>query len=173
MTVKQSSKANDMIVHLSQFLRYSLYNDPIQMVSVEQEVDAIKLYLNIEQTRFGDRLELEFDIDPDCQKIELPSLILQPLVENAVKYAVAPMEAGGKISVCARLDEGFLVVDVTDTGPGINLPRQKVKSAGVGIRNTIDRLTEFYGDNYQLDLDNCPDVGLRVRMKIPTEKVTR
>jgi len=81
VTVKDTSKANDMIVQLSQFLRYSLYNDPIHMVSMEQEVDAVKLYLNIEQTRFGDRLGLEFDIASGCEKVKVPSLILQPLVD--------------------------------------------------------------------------------------------
>ena len=171
--VKDSSKANAMIVQLSQFLRYSLYNDPIHMVSVAQEVDAVKLYLNIEQTRFGDRLGLEFDIASDCEKIKVPSLILQPLVENAVKYAVAPMEAGGKVSVFARLEGSFLVIDVIDTGPGISFPEKKVKSSGVGIRNTIDRLKEFYGDDYELRLDNSPDGGLRVRVKMPMGKVTK
>jgi len=171
--VKKSSTANSMIVQLSDFLRYSLDNDPIQRVSLEQELDALKMYLNIEQTRFGDRLQLEFDIQPEANVVLVPSLILQPLIENAIKYAVAPMEAGGKLTIAARLNAGFLEVDIADTGPGLENLAVEQNSVGVGLRNTIDRLHEFYGDNYKFRLEHASPSGLKVCMRLPLEKQSK
>ena len=171
--VKKSSTANSMIVQLSDFLRYSLDNDPIKRVSLEQELDALKMYLNIEQTRFGDRLKLEFDIQPEANVVLVPSLILQPLIENAIKYAVAPMEAGGKLTIAARLNAGFLEVDIADTGPGLENLAVEQNSVGVGLRNTIDRLHEFYGDNYKFRLEHASPSGLKVCMRLPLEKQSK
>lgn len=171
--VKKSSTANSMIVQLSDFLRYSLDNDPIKRVSLEQELDALKMYLNIEQTRFGDRLQLEFDIQPEANAVLVPSLILQPLIENAIKYAVAPMEAGGKLTIAARLNAGFLEVDIADTGPGLENLAVEQNSVGVGLRNTIDRLHEFYGENYKFRLEHASPSGLKVCMRLPLEKQSK
>ena len=171
--VKKSSTANSMIVQLSDFLRYSLDNDPIKRVSLEQELDALKMYLNIEQTRFGDRLQLEFDIQPEANVVLVPSLILQPLIENAIKYAVAPMEAGGKLTIAAMLNAGFLEVDIADTGPGLENLAVEQNSVGVGLRNTIDRLHEFYGDNYKFRLEHASPSGLKVCMRLPLEKQSK
>ena len=170
--IKQSTKANSMIVQLSQFLRYSLDNDPIQRVSLQQELDALKLYLNIEQTRFGDRLTLNFDIDPECDPIPIPSLILQPLVENAIKHGIAPSETGGTLSVRARLDGAFMIIEIVDTGPGAtktNVATNRQTSSGVGLRNTRDRLQAFYGDSYEFNLESAVDGGFRVEMKLPLD----
>lgn len=171
--VKKSSTANSMIVQLSDFLRYSLDNDPIKRVSLEQELDALKMYLNIEQTRFCDRLQLEFDIQSEANAVLVPSLILQPLIENAIKYAVAPMEAGGKLTIAARLNAGFLEVDIADTGPGLENLAVEQNSVGVGLRNTIDRLHEFYGDNYKFRLEHASPSGLKVCMRLPLEKQSK
>ena len=168
--IKKSSTANSMIVQLSDFLRYSLDNDPIKRVSLEQELDALRLYLNIEQTRFGDRLELEFDIQPEASTVLVPSLILQPLIENAIKYAIAPSEAGGKLVIAARLDGEFVEVEVTDTGPGLENYQIEPDAVGVGLRNTIDRLHEFYGDNYKFRLERAKPSGLNVYMRMPLDK---
>lgn len=168
--IKQSTKANSMIVQLSQFLRYSLDNDPIQMVSLQQELDALKLYLNIEQTRFGDRLTLNFDIQPECDHIPIPSLILQPLVENAIKHGIAPSETGGTLSVRATLDNSFMVIQIADTGPGAtktNVAANRQSSSGIGLRNTRDRLQAFYGDRYEFNLESAVDGGFKVEMKLP------
>ena len=171
--VKQSSKAHDVIVQLSNFLRYSLDNDPIQMVSVDEELNALKLYLDIEQTRFGERLALEFAIQPECRMISVPSLILQPLVENAIKHAIAPSETGGKISVLASVQDSFLVIDVVDTGPGIDVLHAENKRIGIGLKNTVERLREFYNDDYELQMENCATGGLRVTLKMPVDKTTK
>jgi sensor histidine kinase YesM len=171
--IKKSSTANSMIVQLSDFLRYSLDNDPIKRVSLEQELDALKLYLNIEQTRFADRLELEFDIQPEANAALVPSLILQPLIENAIKYAVAPMEAGGKLTIAAKLDGEFIEIQVADTGPGLENLAVDQNSVGVGLRNTIDRLHEFYGDSYSFQLEHADPSGLKVCMRLPLKKQTK
>ena len=158
-------QANKMIVQLSRFLRYSLDNDPLQMVPFSQEIEALQLYLRIEQTRFSDRLEVEIEIDPDTRSIPVPSLLLQPLVENAIKYAIAVSETGGKITVHSSLESGYLLVELMDTGPGMNSSDSET-ATGVGLRNTQERLKTMYGDDYALKLENL-NPGLRVKMQIP------
>jgi LytS/YehU family sensor histidine kinase len=165
------SRANGMIVQLSNFLRHSLYSDPVRRVTLQEELDAVHLYLNIEQERFRDRLELHFDIAEEAKKIKVPSLILQPLVENAIKYAVAPVEEGGKISIVAVRDNDYLILELSDTGPGItNWSGKEAPKLGVGLRNTIDRLHAFYGEEYEFKIENKSDRGTLVQMKIPLEK---
>ena len=168
--IKKTSMANSMIVQLSDFLRYSLDTDPVKRVSLEKELEALKLYLNIEKTRFGDRLEMKFDIEPSAINVLVPSLILQPLIENAVKYAIAPTETGGVISISARLDGQHLVVEIADTGPGIKDVTDELQSRGIGLRNTVDRLQEFYGDSYSFKLERAEPQGLKVYLRLPLEK---
>lgn len=168
--IKKTSMANSMIVQLSDFLRYSLDTDPVNRVSLEKELEALKLYLNIEKTRFGDRLEMKFDIEPPANNVLVPSLILQPLIENAVKYAIAPTETGGVISISARLDGQHLVVEIADTGPGIKDVTDELQSRGIGLRNTVDRLQEFYGDSYSFKLERAEPQGLKVYLRLPLEK---
>ena len=168
--IKKTSMANSMIVQLSDFLRYSLDTDPVKRVSLEKELEALKLYLNIEKTRFGDRLEMKFDIEPSANNVLVPSLILQPLIENAVKYAIVPTETGGVISISARLDGQHLVVEIADTGPGIKDVTDELQSRGIGLRNTVDRLQEFYGDSYSFKLERAEPQGLKVYLRLPLEK---
>ena len=168
---RKESTANAMIMQLSSFLRYSLENDPIERVTLEQEVDALKLYLNIEQTRFSDRLTMQFDIDPTANKVKIPSLLLQPLVENAIKYAIAPAEEGGKITVRAWLVGDHLNIEVSDNGPGIDADNQNlVHGAGIGLKNTLDRLNAFYADNYVFEPRCSEEGGLTIHMSLPLEK---
>jgi len=168
---RNAANANTMIVQLSSFLRYSLDNDPVRRVTLEQEVEALKLYLNIEKTRFAERLELDFDIDPAAHDVKIPSLLLQPLVENAIKYAIAPAENGGKIMVAAKLDGEHLIIEVSDTGPGIQDGNQAIASgAGIGLKNTIDRLTAFYGENHVFELRRPDAGGLKIYIRLPLKK---
>ncbi|MGB0473270.1 MAG: sensor histidine kinase [Porticoccaceae bacterium] len=167
--VKESNKAHEMIVQLSKFLRYSLDNDPVHKVSLRQEIEATRQYLNIERTRFGSRLRLNFDVPAQLESVDVPSLILQPLVENAIKYGIAPYESGGQISIIARTEGPYLFIEVIDTGPGIKGEKISIKSAGIGLTNTDERLKQFYGDDYELRLENTADGGLCVTLKIPNE----
>lgn len=173
VTAKELSRAGTMIVQLSNFLRYSLDNDPVRRVTLKEEIDALKLYLNIEQTRFAERLALDFAIDTSAEVVRIPSLLLQPLAENAIKYAVAPMEEGGKISVSAELDKDYVCIEMLDSGPGIKAEDQSLEGVGIGLRNTVDRLHEFYGDNYTFNLESAASGGLRVFMRLPLEKQVR
>jgi two-component system LytT family sensor kinase len=170
---RSSANANTMIMQLSNFLRYSLENDPIKRVTLEEEVRALRLYLDIEKTRFADRLELEFDVDPAAHGIKIPSLLLQPLVENAIKYAIAPAEKGGKISVFSKLDGEHLVIEVKDTGAGIAGDHHSMVSGpGIGLKNTVDRLSAFYGDNYVFELRGPNASGMTIYIRLPLEKQT-
>lgn len=167
---KEVKKANGMIVQLSNFLRHSLSSDPIRRVTLKEELDAVHLYLSIEQARFGRRLGLLFDISEDAEHVKVPSLILQPLVENAIKYGVAPFEDGGKITLCATKDEENLILELSDTGPGMTGHSKDIPTHGVGLRNTRERLYAFYGDSYEFNIENKSGKETIVRMKIPLEK---
>ena len=170
---QSTANANTMIMQLSNFLRYSLENDPIKRVTLEQEVTALKLYLDIEKTRFADRLELAFDVDVEAHDVKIPSLLLQPLVENAIKYAIAPAEKGGKISVFAKLDGEHLIIEVTDTGAGLDGDKHTMTSGpGIGLKNTVDRLSACYGDNYIFELRSPDSGGMTIYIRLPLEKQT-
>ena len=117
--LKQTERANAMLSRLSSFLRYTLANEPTARVPLAQEVETLKLYLEIERMRFEDRLRPSFDIDPRVTRARLPSLLLQPLVENAIKYAVTPQEEGAEIKISAQQVGNRVQITVSDTGPGL------------------------------------------------------
>ena len=157
-----------MVAKLSQFLRYSLDKDPLQMVDLSHEVNAMKLYLEIEQVRFDDRLSVQFDISSEAQVALVPSMLLQPLVENSIKYAVANQVNGGKITILARIFTGDLLLEVIDDGPGLNLKQGETpKFKGVGLANTIERLQELYGDRHSCKFLPVLPHGLKIEIRIP------
>lgn len=161
-------KANKMITQLGHFLRYSLDSDPAVKISLEQEVEALMLYLDIERARFGERLTLEFDIDEQAGLAMVPSLLLQPLAENSIKYAVAANEEGGTIRLKARVRQDELQLEFTDTGPGteIDTPKPR-KGRRVGLHNTLQRLKTLYDDAYVFDISLRQSGGLRIDISIP------
>ncbi len=166
--LKHTDRANAMLSRLSSFLRYSLVGEPTQLVTIEQEIEALKLYLDIEKMRFEDRLRSSFDIEPLAKVALLPSLLLQPLVENAVKYAVTTMEEGADIRIGARQVDGKVIITVSDSGPGLGskVPRS-AKSTGVGLANIRERLEQSYGDHFRFDLRPNLPTGLMVVIEIP------
>ena len=171
MLDQNTGLANTMLTRLSRFLRYSLDNDPMQKVTVATEVEALKLYLDIEKVRFEERLQLYFDIDPPARSALMPSLLLQPLVENSIKYAVAVAIDGGSISVSALVTGDQLVLSVADDGPGLdNRPGQGGKSGGVGLKNCRERLREIYGKEQSFLLGTTEPHGLTVTVRIPLER---
>ena len=166
--LKQTERANAMLSRLSSFLRYTLANEPTAHVTVRQEVDQLKLYLEIEKMRFEDRLRPEFDIDPAAERARLPSLLLQPLVENAIKYAVTPQEEGAEICVRVRLAGERVQIGVSDTGPGLNDGRMGSSlSTGVGLANIRDRLVQAYGPDQRFETRSTPAGGFSVEIEIP------
>jgi LytS/YehU family sensor histidine kinase len=167
---RRGETANRMVTELSRFLRYSLDNDPMQKVSLAQEVEAMKLYLDIEKVRFEERLELDIQMDEAARTARIPSLLLQPLVENAIKYAVARSEDGGTVRLHARVFGDELLLELSDDGPGIPAIDTVLASAhGVGLTNTRERLRVIYGDNHSCKLTNAEPHGLRVNIRIPYE----
>jgi LytS/YehU family sensor histidine kinase len=168
----QGKIANQAVGRLSDFLRYTLDQDPMKKVTLRQELDALNLYLGIEQLRFGDRLKLEFDIDEDATRALVPSLILQPLVENSLKYAVAPREEGGRLRIEAREDAGCLRLVVQDDGPGLPVGVELGAGRGVGFRNTRERLAVLYGEQQKLAV-RFSRPGLRLEISLPFEPATQ
>ena len=166
--LKQTERANAMLSRLSSFLRYTLANEPTAHVTVAQEVETLKLYLEIEKMRFEDRLRPEFDIDPRAERARLPSLLLQPLVENAIKYAVTPQEEGAEICLRVRLAGERVQIAVTDTGPGLHEARITPSlSTGVGLANIRERLVQAYGPDQRLETRSRPMGGFAVEIEIP------
>lgn len=155
-----------MICSLSSFLRHSLESDPEQSVTLAQEVEALELYLGIERVRFGERLSVVVDIDPDTRAARVPSLILQPLVENAIKYAVSTSEAGGRIELVARRDGDMLDLHLRDDGPGIAMATA-ASGAGVGLANTRERLRLIYGERQHVGITNRETSGADVHLRLP------
>ena len=169
---KENEKAQRMITQLGHFLRYSLDSDPAIKISLEQEVEALMLYLEIEKTRFGEHLILEFDITEEAKRARVPSLLLQPLVENSVKHAIVVNENGGSIKLNALVDEGELQIELRDTGPGIASNRPVPKSGRrVGLHNTLQRLKTLYDDAYIFDINLHPSGGLKINIHIPYDPI--
>ncbi|KRA51066.1 hypothetical protein ASD77_15665 [Pseudoxanthomonas sp. Root65] len=167
---RDNATANRMVQSLSSFLRHSLDNDPMQRVTLRQELDALTLYLDIEKIRFADRLRIETAIDEDCWRALLPSLLLQPLVENAIKYAVAKQVAGGLLRIEAERDGDRLVLRVIDDGPGCSALEgdQLPPGKGVGLRNTRERLQVLYGEASGFAVHNR-ERGIEVTLRLPFE----
>jgi signal transduction histidine kinase len=178
--LKQTERANAMLSRLASFLRYSLVGEREGLATIAQEAEALKLYLDIERTRFESRLRTRFDIAPDVMEARLPSLLLQPLVENAIKYAVTPAEDGADILIDARRMGSRLVITIADTGPGLgggvgNGTGGSVGSSGeavptgtgVGLANTRERLAQSYGADHRLELAENEPSGLIVLIDIP------
>ncbi|MEL7729870.1 histidine kinase [Citromicrobium bathyomarinum] len=178
--LKETVPANAMLTRLSRFLRHTLISQPGGMVTVEQEVETLKLYLDIERMRFEERLQTEFDIADEAAEACLPSLLLQPLVENAIKYAVSPLEEGAKISLSAQLSGSRLRLVVSDTGPGLKSPLESTRmdlpqsaspdSTGVGLANIRDRLAQAYGAEHLFEIRSPEKGGFMVIIEIPFER---
>ncbi len=180
--LKQTEPANAMLTRLSAFLRYTLVNEPTGRVTVAQEVGTLQLYLGIERMRFEERLRTQFYIDDAAKPALLPSLLLQPLVENAIKYAVSPQESGAEITITAQLVGPMLRITVSDTGPGlqnyaadnrlsgVTFDGGEPVSTGVGLANIRDRLAQAYGDSHRFEILDPPDGGFTVLIEIPFER---
>ncbi len=164
----ENRTANQAVMRLSEFLRYTLDQDPMKKVTLRQEIEAMNLYLTTEKLRFGDRLKLEFAVEERALEALVHSLLLQPLIENAVKYAISPSEVGGTIRVEGRARGSMLELVVADDGPGLNTGAAPGAGRGVGLRNTRERLSVLYLDNHRFAaLDNKP--GLRIELGLPLE----
>ena len=181
--LKQTEPANAMLTRLSGFLRHTLIAEPGSQVTLAQEIETLQLYLDIERMRFEERLRTHFEIDDAALAAQLPSMLLQPLVENAIKYAVSPQEEGARISLTARVIGDRLRLTVEDTGPGVDEPLRldalapaqlrsvpvpgRPMSTGVGLANIRNRLMQAYGDDHLFETRSEPGGGFTVLIEIP------
>jgi two-component sensor histidine kinase len=156
--------ADEMLAALSDFLRLTLESVGEQEVPLRRELEFVERYLAIEQVRFGDRLRVTFDIPPETASALVPALILQPLVENAVRHGLEPRPGPGRIEIRAWIENGELYLAVRDDGPG--LPVGTPLREGVGLANTRARLRELHGPAGRLDLRDARD-GLLVVVALP------
>lgn len=170
--VGDNELANRMVSKLSLFLRFSLDNEPIRKIPLAREIDAIHLYLDIEKVRFDERLQFHIDISEQAQKALVPSLFLQPLIENAIKYGIAKLEQNGVIHLHAEVVDQQLRLTLTDNGPGSKKPLSTLlDSPGVGLANTRDRLQALYGKHYSFTVSEHQPQGLRIDIMLPFEQV--
>jgi two-component system LytT family sensor kinase len=157
--------ADRMIARLGDLLRATLDNAHQQEVAFRQELDFIHPYLEIEKARLGPRLTVDLDIDPAVMDALVPNLILQPLVENAIRHGIAAHPGPGRVHIHAGRANGSLTLAVADSGPG--LPPEVTDAKGIGLANTRARLEKLYGEAQRLELTSGPDGGLQVGITIP------
>jgi len=163
----ENSAAVKMISGLGNFLRSTLDAQSTQEVNLKQEIVLLKLYLDIQQTRFQDRLVVSFNISPETMTAKVPNLILQPLVENAIKHGVSEITSSCKIEIDAVRENGFLKIAIKDDGKGLEDDPELLTKKGIGITNTQNRLNMLYGKDYKFDLNNNTSGGTTVTLTIP------
>jgi sensor histidine kinase YesM len=163
--------ARRMIVRLGDFLRLTLENSGTQEVSLGQEMEFLKGYLEIESVRFQDRLTVRMEVEPQALEINVPNLILQPIVENAIRHGIAPRSTPGLIEILARRENGLLHIEVRDNGPGLPVNHSSIKlfKGGLGLANTRARLDQLYGASHRFELENNPAGGLTVTLEVPSK----
>jgi signal transduction histidine kinase len=164
---KDPDAAERMVARLSELLRHVLDGGAANEVPLENELSFLQKYLEIERVRFGDRLNVQFGVGPDTLGAAVPSLILQPLVENAIRHGLAPYATSCTIEVNARRIDGALSLEVVDSGPGILNADPSSLREGVGLANTRARLQQLHGNRYQFELRRSAAGGLSAHIEIP------
>lgn len=169
-------EARQLLVRLADFFRYAVRQHG-QTAEFAQEYAFVRTYLTLEQARFGERLQLDLDVDPQVLGVEVPVLVIQPLVENAVKHGVAAKVGRGKVSLRARVDPLARLVDVTVRDDGVGMDPEALdrtlrgevagEDHGVGLANIVERLDLLYGDRHEVTVRSRPDEGTTVRLRLP------
>jgi LytS/YehU family sensor histidine kinase len=168
---KRNDQAESMLLKLAGFLRYSLDRQPTETTTLSAELDAQRKYLEIEQTRFDDKLRVRFNIEAGLEQAKVPSLILQPILENAIKYAITPRAEGGSIDVSAHREGETLRIRIEDDGPGMpQTPVAGPRRRGVGLANARERLELIYGERAGLIARNRDPQGCLVDVWLPLEE---
>jgi two-component sensor histidine kinase len=164
---KDARAADHMLTLLGDLLRDSFEKLGAQEVALKQEIDFLDRYLEIEKTRFQDRLMVKKEIEPETLDALVPNLILQPLVENAIRHGIARRSGAGRIEISSWLENGNLAVRIRDDGPGLANEADVAVRGGVGLANSQARLEQLYGGAQRLELANRPEGGLDVTLAIP------
>lgn len=164
---RDTEAADRMLEKLGDLLRMTLDRIAVQVVPLRDELEFIEKYLMIERARFGDRLQVSMAIDPCTLDASVPNLVLQPLVENAIRHGIAPKLGGGRLEISARRDDDSLVLSVRDDGMGLSQAKRDALNTGVGVSNTRSRLEHLYRDRYRFEFVESPDGGLAVTVVVP------
>jgi two-component system LytT family sensor kinase len=159
--------AERMTLQLADLLRMSLDGAGVQEVSLQQELMFLQKYIDIQQTRFRDRLQVETAIDPGTLDTLVPNLILQPLVENAIRHGIGPRRTPGLIRISAWRDHDDVWMEIRDNGVGFNRGRGSAPREGVGLRNTRGRLQQLYNEDHAMVLEDAPGGGCIVKIRVP------
>ena len=162
--------ADRMISRLSDLLRLTFDRSGAAGVPLKEELEFLQKYLEIEQIRFQDRLAVRFDIDPESLDVEVPRLILQPLVENAIKHGLSPKSGHGMVQVSAKRRDQNIWIEVRDNGVGLSHRARARFTNGVGLSNTRARLEYLYGSGHRLDFSDG-NGGLAVQLLIPVHRI--
>jgi signal transduction histidine kinase len=164
---RDTEAADEMLARLSDLLRLTLDRLGVQEVSLKEELEFLEKYLEIERTRFGDRLVVEMQIEPETLDLLVPNLVLQPLVENAMRHAIATRIGGGRLQIVARRTGNRLWMMVRDNGPGLSKANLDAFNHGVGLSNTRSRLEHLYRGDHRFEFHEPSDGGLAVTIEIP------
>ena len=159
--------ADRMIARLSDLLRLALRSNGQQTIPLREELEFVERYLEVEQIRFSDRLRTEIRVSPGTLDVEVPNLILQPLVENAIRHGITPKSAGGTVRVTAECENEMLKLEVSDDGVGLDRTEQVSAEGGIGLANIRERLHHLYGDRFGFSMLNAG--GLTVTIRIPLQ----
>jgi sensor histidine kinase YesM len=157
-------EADDMLDHLGALFHKVQDSTSRTEVPLAEELELVREYLAIEEVRFRDRLRVSLTATPAALECPVPPLFLQPLVENAVRHGISAASSAGRLEVEASLEDGRLVVEVRDDGPGMTAA---VPATGVGLRNTRERLEQLYGPDGRLEVRSAPGTGTTVRIELP------
>src|SRR4029077_19498725 len=163
----QDALAVQVVAGLGDLLRRVLDSAGTQEVPLKQELEFLRSYLDVEQVRFRDRLKALVDAEPETLDAQVPYLILQPLVENAIRHGIAPRATTGRLLICARRIAGRLHLTVRDDGTGLPSGQPDPTSGGVGLANTSERLRQLYGDEASIEVVNVDDGGTEARVVVP------
>jgi LytS/YehU family sensor histidine kinase len=163
LMTREPHTARRMITRLSDLLRLSLEDDGRHEVTLEEELEFLDRYVDIQKQRFGERLEISYDVEPRARRVLVPRLLLQPLVENSIVHGLSRQEGIGRVNVLGRIADGVLRLAVLDNGPGIGA----TVTEGIGLGNTRERLRQHYGDGAHFEIENRAEGGLVVRIMLP------
>ncbi len=172
LVYKDAELANKTLTQLSSLLRGILDNSGAQEVSLRDELAILENYLEIEKVRFQERLRIIMDIQAETLDALVPNLILQPIVENAIRHGVAPFAKVGTIEIRSQRKDRRLFLQVRDDGPGIKEDQPTVLKKGIGLSATYERLEKLYKSNFQFKIGNAPDGGLMVNIELPYRVLT-
>jgi LytS/YehU family sensor histidine kinase len=170
---KKDEDAIEIVSGLSDLLRSTLTREGEQFVTLDDELDLLSKYLNIEKVRFKDKLQIHFEIDPECRDILVPNLILQPIVENAFKHGVSKRIEGSELRVEAKMVLNHLHISILNRGPLLPEGWHLNGNKGIGLSNTVSRLQQLYGSESDFNISNFNNIGVRVELYSPVKHAER